>query len=573
MITAGVDCGSRNIKSVIIEGGRIIGKACSPAGPDQAVAVEAGLSKALYQAGVGLKELAGIGATGSGRDFAGVACAKVDEVEAMRLGAGFYFPGARTVVDVGAEEGRAAKLDHEGRIADFVVNERCAAAAGAFIDTMSRVLDAPIEHMGPLALESDKQVPMSAECVVFAESEVEELIYARTEKRDIIRAVYESMAGRIASLIRRIGINREVVMVGGAARDPALLAALKRELELEKIHVPEGPEYASALGAALAAAGEGAGSHARRTPGEPRIRGVWDTAVERNPECRAWPESNWGTPESAWRDAAYITVGIDVGSVGSQAVVMADGEIAAYGSRRNGPNRDESSGEALDLALKALGDRLEDRIDYVVGTGYGRVNMPMADRTLTEIACQARGAVHLFGPGVRTVLDVGGQDIKVIRCDERGKVVDFLMNDKCAAGTGRGMEVFAELLGVPIQEVGERSFQVGGEPEAVYGTCVVFAELEALALLRSGWSVEEVLAAYCRFTAEQIFSVVDKSGPVPGLGITGGMAKNRGVMDRLVPMMGLEAMETEWDPQIAGAAGAALFGYALCVRGKGRRKK
>ena len=167
---------------------------------------------------------------------------------------------------------------------------------------------------------------------------------------------------------------------------------------------------------------------------------------------------------------------------------------------------------------------------------------------------------------------MGGQDIKAIQCDDQGKVTNFLMNDKCAAGTGRGMEVLSDLLGIPITEVGERSYRVRQEPAAVSSTCVVYAKSEAAALLRKGWAVEEVLAAYCRSMAERIFALVERLGVTPEFAVTGGMAKNRGVIGRLMTMIGLEGGLTRWDPQIAGAVGAALFGYALCQRGKGRRK-
>jgi benzoyl-CoA reductase subunit A len=212
-------------------------------------------------------------------------------------------------------------------------------------------------------------------------------------------------------------------------------------------------------------------------------------------------------------------------------------------------------------------------MDYCVGTGYGRVNVPFADRSITEIACHARGANFIYGNEVRTVLDVGGQDIKAIQCDEKGKVNNFLMNDKCAAGTGRGMEVFSDLLGVPINEVGDRSFEFEGEePGAVSSTCVVYANSEATGLLRKGRSKEEVLAAYCKAMAERIYALIERLGVKPEFAVTGGMAKNRGVMDRLMPMVGFKRMQTEWDTQIAGAVGAALFAYKLCQKGKGRKK-
>jgi benzoyl-CoA reductase subunit A len=208
-----------------------------------------------------------------------------------------------------------------------------------------------------------------------------------------------------------------------------------------------------------------------------------------------------------------------------------------------------------------------------VATGYGRVNVPFARRTVTEIACHARGAHFIYGPEVRTVLDVGGQDIKAIRCDELGKVTNFLMNDKCAAGTGRGMEVFCDLLGVPITEVGARSFEFqGAEPAAVSSMCVVYAKSEALALLRRGWTTEQVLAAYCLAMSERIFALLERLGVKPAFAVTGGVAKNRGVMDRLMQKLGIAAMQTEWDPQIAGALGAALFAHAMGAREAGRLK-
>jgi len=295
-------------------------------------------------------------------------------------------------------------------------------------------------------------------------------------------------------------------------------------------------------------------------------------AEEKRQEFWRWTESNWKNPDIDWRDAKFITVGIDVGSVSSQTVIMADGRIFAYANMRTGFDSPNSAQNVLDYALKAT-DMPEDRMDYCVGTGYGRVNVPFADRSVTEIACHARGANFIYGPKARTVLDVGGQDIKAIQCDEKGRVTNFLANDKCAAGTGRGMEVFADLLGVSINEVGDRSFEYeGDEPEAVSSICVVYAKTEAIGLLRKGWTKEQVLGVYCKAMAARIYSLVERLGVNPEFAVTGGMAKNRGVMDRLMSMIGLERMTTKWDTQIAGAVGAALFGYALCQKGKRRKK-
>lgn len=292
-------------------------------------------------------------------------------------------------------------------------------------------------------------------------------------------------------------------------------------------------------------------------------------AEKKKREFWRWEETNWVNPAVRWRDGKFITCGIDVGSVSSQAVIMVDGVIYAYGNMRTGSDSPTSAEDALNFAL-ANSDLPRERINYCIGTGYGRVNVPMADRSVTEIACHARGANFIYGPQVRTVLDVGGQDIKVIRCDAKGKVTNFLMNDKCAAGTGRGMEVFADLLSVPIGDVGDRSYQIKQEPVPVSSTCVVYAKSEATGLLRKGWETNEVLAAYCSAMADRIYALLERVGVEPEFVITGGMAKNKGVVGRLMKKIGIEAAKTQWDTQIAGAVGAALFGLALCRRGKVR---
>ena len=169
----------------------------------------------------------------------------------------------------------------------------------------------------------------------------------------------------------------------------------------------------------------------------------------------------------------------------------------------------------------------------------------------------------MYGPTVRTILDMGGQDCKAIRCDERGKVAEFLMNDKCAAGTGRGMEVFADLLSVPIQDVGPMSLEVAEEPPPVSSTCVVFAKTEATGLLREGWPKEKVLAAYCSAMAHRVVTLLERLGVEEDFAITGGIAKNVGVVKRLEDELGIKTLEPRYDTQIAGAAGAALFAEAL----------
>ena len=290
-----------------------------------------------------------------------------------------------------------------------------------------------------------------------------------------------------------------------------------------------------------------------------------------NVEYWRWLEYHRVIPDKKWKNKEIITAGVDVGSVGSKAAIMIDGDIYSWGVTRTGSNSPESASKALGMALEDTGLRTED-LKYIVGTGYGRVNVPMANKAITEIACHAKGANYIWGPSVRTVLDVGGQDIKAIRIDETGRVVSFLMNDKCAAGTGRGMEVFADLLQIPIEQIGEFSLKVAKEPEPVSCTCVAFAKTEAMGLLRKGWSKEKVLAAYTRAMAVRMANLINRVGLEKELVITGGQSKNIGIVTRIEENLGVKTLPSpKWrenglDPMVAGAIGAALLGRALYLK-------
>jgi len=289
---------------------------------------------------------------------------------------------------------------------------------------------------------------------------------------------------------------------------------------------------------------------------------------EKEKEYWRWDETNWANPDLDWRKAKVISAGVDVGSVSSQAVIMADGELYAYANTRTGYNSPESARNVTNWALDATdGMKLED-IHFTIGTGYGRVKVPFANKAITEIACHARGANYMYGPTVRTVMDMGGQDLKAIRCDERGKVLNFLMNEKCAAGTGRGMEVIADLLEVPIQEVGKRSLEVDEDPPPVSSVCVLFAKSEMMTLLKKGYSVNKALAAYCEAMAYRVYTQIKEVHVVEDFVITGGIAKNPGVVTRLERLLGINSLKTDVDYQLAGAIGAALFAKVLYERSK-----
>ena len=254
MITAGIDCGAKNTKTIIIKDGMIIGKGMVLTGFDQEKAVAGSLEQAIQNAGISRDDIQRICGTGSGNKAIKVADDEVNDIKAMSKGAHFFFPNARTVTDVGAEEGRAAKIDENGNPVDFAINEKCAAGAGAFIEAMARALEVTIEEMGPLCLQSDKEIPMNAQCVIFAESEVVGLIHAKTSKPDISKAIHDAIASRVVSIIRRIGVNQDIAMIGGVSYNPGFLESMKRELKIDKLHVPDDPEFGAAVGAAVVAA-------------------------------------------------------------------------------------------------------------------------------------------------------------------------------------------------------------------------------------------------------------------------------------------------------------------------------
>ena len=283
-----------------------------------------------------------------------------------------------------------------------------------------------------------------------------------------------------------------------------------------------------------------------------------------------WPEYRSTVPNVSWSNAKAITAGVDIGSVGSKAAVLVDGELYAFAAMRTGGVSEATAIKAINWALEGTGLEIG-KLNYIVGTGYGRVNVPFAKRTITEIACHARGAHFIYGPTVRTVLDIGGQDCKAIRCDEKGKVLSFLMNDKCAAGTGRGLEVFADLIRVPVRDVGKVSLDIDQDPPPVSNTCVIFAKAESLALLRQGWSKEKVAAAYHTAMANRIVDLLSRVGVEKDFVITGGVAKNMGIVKRVEKILNIKSLEPKMDPILAGALGAALFAKALYEKEQGLR--
>jgi len=243
--------GSKNIKAAILKNGQVLARGLIPSGFEQRAAAEKIFNELLEKADVSRDDIDHIVATGAGKDVAPYANSEISMMGADALGGTFLFPSARTVIDVGAEAGRAVRCDGKGRMVDFVVNEKCAAGAGTFIEAMARALEVKLEQIGPLSLKAEKVISMNAQCTIFAESEVVSLIHEKTSKADIARAIHDAIANRITSMTRRLGIQRDVVLAGGVAKNVGFVSSLQRTLAVDLL-VPEEPEFVGALGAALA---------------------------------------------------------------------------------------------------------------------------------------------------------------------------------------------------------------------------------------------------------------------------------------------------------------------------------
>jgi predicted CoA-substrate-specific enzyme activase len=253
MITAGVDVGAKTCKIVILEDGRIIGRAKVLAGFDAGDTVAQAWAKVLGAAGVTREKIEAVVATGSGSRKVEAVARTVTETGAAAKGAIALDPEVRTVIDVGAEEARAIRIDERGAVLDFAVNDKCAAGAGAFTEAMARALEIKVDDLGPLSLESTQEVTMNAQCVVFAESELVSMVHARIPKPDMARAVHDAIAARIVSLARRVGVTPKIMLIGGLALNVGLVQSLTRELDADVV-IPDEPEFVCAYGAALIAA-------------------------------------------------------------------------------------------------------------------------------------------------------------------------------------------------------------------------------------------------------------------------------------------------------------------------------
>jgi len=251
-----------------------------------------------------------------------------------------------------------------------------------------------------------------------------------------------------------------------------------------------------------------------------------------------------------------ITAGVDIGASPSKVVISKEGQILSYSIIGTGAESANSAQRAMAAALKGIDYLSLGDIEYIIATGYGRVIAPFANETVTELSCHAKGANWLF-PSVRTILDMGGQDCKAIRCDEMGRLTNFAMNDKCAAGTGRFLELMAMVMDLPLEGLGKLALEAK-EEVTINSTCTVFAKSEVTSLIRLGRDKRDILAGLHTAVSTRVYTLLRRIGIEEDFAITGGIGKNIGVVRKVEELVGLKALVPE-EPQIVGALGAALF--------------
>ncbi|MDD5772121.1 MAG: acyl-CoA dehydratase activase [bacterium] len=251
-----------------------------------------------------------------------------------------------------------------------------------------------------------------------------------------------------------------------------------------------------------------------------------------------------------------ITIGIDIGSNTSKGIILRDGKIVAE-TIFHTAFKETDRGKLVLQKLFKLSSLKKKDINYIVATGYGRVNVPFADKTVTEITCHAKGMYHLL-PKIRTIIDIGGQDCKIIILDNDGIVLDFNMNDRCSAGTGKFFEVTAHALGLKLHDL-SALYCRSKAPCSINSTCTVFAETEIISLLSEKYKRKDIVAGLIQTMAKRIVNSAKGLKIKPYIAFTGGVAKNEAMRTALEKELGQKFAEFDFDPQLVGALGAALL--------------
>jgi predicted CoA-substrate-specific enzyme activase len=570
---AGVDVGS-TLTKVAVYDGALLATTTGPTEADYTRAAARLLAQALEQAMRLPDHLAYVVATGYGRRRLAFADSQITEITCHARGVREMFPGARTIIDVGGQDAKGIKLAPGGKVVDFVMNDKCAAGTGRFLDAMAAMLGLTIDQLGELGHRTTPELSISSVCTVFAQQEVAQRLAEGVPVEEVLAALHAALASRIDRMVRRLRVEPQVILTGGVAKNPALVRFLERRLGLSVV-VPCDPLVTGAMGAALLAREAIQRGEAPRTARRPLDTGAggggnaagWASLEGRGRAGGASARVGLGgrclegefvlaTHETATR---LPTGGVDVGSLYTKAIVL-DGDRARFAVIPSQGSSLEVAEDALARTLRSAGIRRED-LGGLGATGLGASKLPLA-RRLSEISCVAKGISRLC-PEAGLVIDIGGQATRVIRLGPGGIVKDFSVSGQCAAGSARLLEVIAHLLGIEVGELGELSLR-SHHPATFSAGCAVFAETEAISLLVQGTSREDLLAGIHQSLAAKIVALARGACASGPCALAGGGAKDQGLVARIETAMGPVLVPPE--PMVIAALGAALLAVAALVQ-------
>ena len=564
LCVAGVDVGS-TLTKVVVHNGDFLASVIDRTQVDYVGAARRLLAEALGRAGRSPDDLACVVATGYGRRRLPFASREITEITCHARGVRELFPAARTVIDVGGQDAKGIKLGPQGKVVNFAMNDKCAAGTGRFLEVMAASLGLPLDELGTRGLGAGSPVSVSSVCTVFAEQEVAQHLAAGVPIEDVLAGLHAALASRIVVMVRRLGIEQQVILTGGCALNPALVRALEERLGTPVVTPPE-PMFTGALGAALLAReaverGEVPAGRVSLAAG----RGSVTAAVALAPDAgsslpisltraRSRPQAFGGDfrlPGAAIA-AAAPTAGVDVGALFTKAAVLLGDRVAfaVFPSEGSYASAGEQAlGRALDRLRLGRGD-----LAALTATGLGAASLNGA-RALSEVSCLARG-MALLCPEAGQVIDIGAHGTRVIRLAAPGIVKDFSVSGQCAAGSARILEVVAHLLGLEVAELGALSLRAT-RPADYSAGCAVFAETEAISLLTRGVSREDLLAGLHHSLAQKIAALARGRAAAGACAVAGGGAKDAGLLARLEASLG--ALLRPPEPMVVAALGGALL--------------
>jgi (R)-2-hydroxyacyl-CoA dehydratese activating ATPase len=560
---AGIDVGSTLIK-IAVHDGTSTATAVAPTQAAFVPAAAALLASLLRREGRRPEDLGYVLATGYGRRQLPFADSQVTEITCHARGVKALFPGVRTIVDIGGQDAKGIKLSPAGKVVQFVMNDKCAAGTGRFLDVVAATLGLTIDELGETALGAPDRVPVSSVCTIFAQQEVAQRLAEGLPREHVVAGLHDALASRVHRMVQRVRPEAEIVLTGGCAKNPGVVRFLEERLRVP-VSRPDEPLVTGAMGAAFfawdalqagkprRAVGDGFTAYAATMASREDARAAADHRVTATPRLRSL-EGKYTLRGPSVSGSGPIA-GVDVGSLYTKAVVI-DGDHARFTILASQGEYAEAAEEALASTVRRAGI---DRRDLVVvgATGLGGPKVPGAI-ALNDISCLAKGITCVL-PGAGLAIDIGGQSTRAVQLTDAGAVASFQVSGVCAAGSARLLEVIAHLVGVPVDELGALSLR-SERPSGFLPTCAVFAETEAITLLAQGVRPEDLLAGLHQSLAAKIAALAGGSKPDGTVAVAGGGARDSGLVHRLRGVLGTVLVPDE--PMTVSALGAALLALA-----------